>query len=365
MSMETWDAEKVERWLRIIKLNKYGAVCRQECISGRALLLIESRSVNELVRILNLKKGPETILMDNLQKPLQVFDKGKPQMPSCSEATIEKWSVEELCSWLKELGIPENSLQEVENEEISGSALLLLRKNGKLRDCLKMKIGPWIVLENELSLHLERSGDISGEVLTAPNGQTVVKNNFILETEVVKESAEPEAMNNPSIKTFRKIPSKIKLSEEEKKLSLLRNALHLDIESQTEYKDQHCLVRSIFVKRGKGANALEKLFTFIVILKEEFVADNPSKLWRKIRDKVHDWMKLLTKENREGMKGRNHFYTCLPKRMYLYVTERLVRYFLTICPTLIFNRMYLLFLSTNNCLNQNKLLGTCLKWTKN
>ena len=114
MSMETWDAEKVERWLRIIKLNKYGAVCRQECISGRALLLIESRSVNELVRILNLKKGPETILMDNLQKPLQVFDKGKPQMPSCSEATIEKWSVEELCSWLKELGIPENSLQEAE-----------------------------------------------------------------------------------------------------------------------------------------------------------------------------------------------------------------------------------------------------------
>lgn len=299
MSMETWDAEKVERWLRIIKLNKYGAVCRQECISGRALLLIASRSVNELVRVLNLKKGPETILMDNLQKPLQVFDKGKPQMPSCSEATIEKWSVEELCSWLKELGIPENSLQEAENEEISGSALLLLRKNGKLRDCLKMKIGPWIVLENELSLHLERSGDISGEVSTAPNGQTVLKNNFILETEVVKESAEPEAMNNPAIKTFREIPSKINLSEEEKKLSLLRNALHLDIESQTEYKDQHCLVRSIFVKRGKGANALEKLFTFIVILKEEFGADNPSKLWRKIRGKVHDWMKLLTKKNQE------------------------------------------------------------------
>ena len=166
-------------------------------------------------------------------------------------------------------------------------------------DCLKLKIGPWIVLENELSLHLERSGDINGEVLTAPNGQTVVKNNRILESEVVEECAEPEAMNNPSIKTFQEIPSKINLSEEEKKLSLLRNALHLDIESQTEYKNQHCLVHSIFVKRGKGANALEKLFTFIVILKEEFVADNPSKLWQKIRDKVHDWMKLLTKEKRE------------------------------------------------------------------
>ena len=180
--------------------------------------------------------------MDNLQKPLQVFDKGKPQMPSCSEATIEKWSVEELCSWLKELGIPENSLQEAENEEISGSSFLSFRKSGELRDCLKLKIGPWIVLENELSLHLERSGDISGQVLTPPNGQTVVKNNCILETEVVEESAEPETMNNPSIKTFREIPSKINLSEEEKKLSLLRNALHLDIESQTEYKNHLSLI---------------------------------------------------------------------------------------------------------------------------
>lgn len=298
MSMETWDAEKVERWFRSIKLDKYGAVCREECISGRALLLIASRSIDELVRILNLKKGPKRTLMDSLQKPLQVFDKGKPKMPSCSEATIKKWDADELCNWLKELGIPEDSLQEAKNEEISGSSFLSFRKSGELMDCLKLKIGPWIVLENELSLHLERS-DTSGEVLTASNGQTVVKSNCILETEVVEESAEPDAMNNPSIKTFREIPSKINLSEKGKKLLLLRNALHLDIESQTEHNDQQCLVRSIFVKRGKGANALEKLFTFIVILKEEFVADNPSKLWRKIRDKVHDWMKLLTKENRE------------------------------------------------------------------
>ncbi|XP_029193596.2 sterile alpha motif domain-containing protein 9-like [Acropora millepora] len=288
--METWDTEQMDMWLRTIKLDKYGAVCREECISGRALLLIASKSFDELIRILNLKKGPKKILMDNLQKPLQVFDKGKPKMPSCSEVTIEKWSVEELCSWLKELGIPENSLQEAENEEINGSSFLLFRNSGELKDCLKLKIGPWIVLENELSLHLGRSGDTSG--------QTVVENNFILETEVVKESAEPEAMNNPSIKTFREIPSKINLSEEDKKLSLLRNALHLDIESQTEYRD-HCLVRSIYVKRGKGANALEKLFTFVIILKEELAADNASKLWRKIRDKVHNWMKLLTKEDRE------------------------------------------------------------------
>ena len=300
MSMEMWDAEKIERWFRLIKLDdKYGAVCRDECISGRALLLIASKSVNELARILNLKKGPKTILMDKLQKPLQVFDKGKAQLPSCSEATLEKWSVEELCNWLKELGIPENSRQEAENEEINGSSFLLLRKSGELRNCLKLKIGPWIILENELSLHLVRSGDINGEVLTAPSGHTVVKNNFISETEVVEESGEPKAVNNPSIKTLREIPSKINLSEEEKKLSLLRNALHLAIEPQTESEDQQCLVRSIFVKRGKGANALEKLFTFVVILKEEIVADNPSKLWRKIRDKVHDWIKLLTKENRD------------------------------------------------------------------
>ena len=32
--------KKMDRWLRIIKLDKYGAVCREECIGGRALLLI-------------------------------------------------------------------------------------------------------------------------------------------------------------------------------------------------------------------------------------------------------------------------------------------------------------------------------------
>ena len=234
MSMETSDAEKMERWFRIIKLDKYGAVCREECISGRALLLMASKSVDELVRILNLKKGPKTSLMDNLQKPMLVFDKGKPQMPSCSEATIEKLSVEELCNWLKELGIPENSLQEAENEEIDGSSFLLLSKNGELRDCLKLKIGPWIIFENERSLHLERSGDRSGEVLTAAVGQTVVKDNFTSKTEVLEESREPEAVNftskaevllqsrepeavnDPSIKTSREIPP-----EKEKKLSLL------------------------------------------------------------------------------------------------------------------------------------------------
>ena len=373
MSMETSDAEKMERWFRIIKLDKYGAVCRGECISGRALLLMASKSVDELVRVLNLKKGPKTILMDNLQKPMLVFDKGKPQMPSCSEATIEKLSVEELCNWLKELGIPENSLQEAENEEIDGSSFLLLSKNGELRDCLKLKIGPWIILENERSLHLERSGDRSGEVLTAAVGQTVVKHNFTSKTEVLEESREPEAVNftskaevllqsrepeavnDPSIKTSREIPP-----EKEKKLSLLRKALHLEIESQTDSGDQECLVRSIFVKRGRGVNALEKLFTFIVILKEEFVADNPSKLWRKIREKIHEWIKLLTKENRAKFRwndGSESFLQMPSKENVFYVTERLVRYFLTICAKLIFNRMYLLFLSTNNCLNSSLFTG--------
>ncbi|XP_015765572.1 PREDICTED: sterile alpha motif domain-containing protein 9-like isoform X2 [Acropora digitifera] len=291
MSMETWDAEKIERWFRSIKLDdKYGAICRDRCISGRALLLIASKSVDDLVGILDLKKGPKSILMDNLQKPLQVFDKSKPQMPRCSEATIEEWSGKELCKWLKALDIPRNSLREAKKEEINGSSLLILRKSGELRDILKLKIGSWIVLDNELSLHLERSG----EVLTAAGGQTVVKDHSTSETEVLGESREPEVVNDPSIKTSRGIPL-----EKEKKLCLLRKALHLEIESQTDSEDQECLVRSIFVKRGKGANALEKLFTFTVILKEEFAADNPSKLWRKIKDKVHDWMKLLTKENRE------------------------------------------------------------------
>ena len=307
--METWDAENIERWFRRIKLDdKYGAVCRDRCISGRALLLIASKSADELVIILNLKEGPKRTLMHNLQKPLQVFDKSKPQMPSCSEATIEEWSGKELCNWLKALGIPENSLQEAENEEINGSSFLLLRKSGELRHVLKLKIGPWIILDNELSLHLERSGDVSGEVLTAAGSQTVVKDHSTSETEVLEESREPEFVNDPSIKTSREIPL-----QNEKKLSLLRKALHLEIESQTDSEDQECLVRSIFLKRGEGANALEKLFSFTVILKKEFVADNPSKLWLKIRAKVHDWMKLLTKENRDEFRRNDESESFLHK----------------------------------------------------
>ena len=51
--------------------------------------------------------------------------------------------------------------------------------------------------------------------------------------------------------------------------------------------------------------ALEKLFAFIVILKDEFVAENRRKLWRKIKEKTYDRIKLLTKETRQGFRGND------------------------------------------------------------
>ena len=37
-------------------------------------------------------------------------------------------------------------------------------------------------------------------------------------------------------------------------------------------------------------------------MKDEFVADNRRKLWRKIKEKTYDGIKLLTKENRQGFR---------------------------------------------------------------
>ena len=225
-------------------------------------------------------------------------------------------------------------------------------------DCLKLKIGPWIVLENELSLHLGRSGDTSG--------QSVVENNSTSETEVVEYSREPVAVNNPSMKTFGETPSKINLSEEEKKLSLLRNALHLDMESQTECEDQ-CLVRSIFVKRGKGANALEKLFTFVVILKEELAADNASKLWRKIRDKFHDWMKLLTKKNREDFRwndGSESFLHIPSKEIVSLRDGKVVQVFLDNLPDIDFQQNVFVVLVDKQLFTSTQTAGYLFKADK-
>lgn len=110
----------------------------------------------------------------------------------------------------------------------------------------------------------------------------------VIEGNEVNESEEPLASNDPSTK------GKVSFSKNEEKLLLLQNALQLKVECSPGYDDaKQCLIRSIFVKRVKGANSLETLFNFIVITKDEMTGDKPRKLWSKIRGKAADWIKLL------------------------------------------------------------------------
>ena len=301
--METWDVAKTAAWLCDIGLDKYGAICQKENINGRALLLLACKSLEKLVSVFQLKKGPQKIIMDSLQSHLKAFDEGKPQTACYSKKVISEWTVEKLCNWLREIGIPEECIVEVMKEEINGRALLLYRECGELRECLQLKVGSWIVLEHELLLHLEKSGNIVSdtkeEMSTAESTRSQVmskQDDSMFETKESGESKEPLAANDPRFTTMSVLetPPKVFLSKEEEKLVLLQNALQLDIKASTGAEDvKECLIRSFFVKRGKGANALEALFNFIVITKDEMTVDKPRKLWSKLRKKTEDWVKLL------------------------------------------------------------------------
>ena len=285
--METLVIESTAAWLCQIGLSKkYGDICQKEYINGRALLLLAIKSPDKLVSVLQLKKGPETVLLDTLEPHLKTFDLDKPQTARNSEKTFSEWSVEKLCSWLTEVGIPEECLKVVKEEEINGHAFLLLRKSGKLKPLLQLKEGPCIILEHELFLHLEKAGNIKSG--TSSNFSTGANKELEGAQQLLEEFKEPLATSNFSTA----------LSKEEERLSLLHNALKLDIEVSTVSKDsKECLVRSIFVKRGKGANALEGLFNFIVITKDEMIGDKSQKLWSKIRKKTEEWLKLLPKKD--------------------------------------------------------------------
>ena len=295
--------ETIATWFCKIGLHKkYGAICQREDINGRALLLLAGKSPDQLLSVFQLKKGPKTILMNRLQPHLEAFDQDKPQTARNSAKKMREWTIEELCCWLRELGVPEECLIEAEKEEINGEAFLLCRASGELKETLQLKVGSSIVLDHELFLHLEKSGSIESdgntvELPVTENNQLIpTLDRNVVETKEEGDSKEPLASSDPSTKSICETPSEAVLSREEQRLVLLQNALKLDIEASTSSEtNKECLIRSIFVKRGKGANALEKSFNFIVITKSEMSADGAHKLWLKIREKaaIENWIKLL------------------------------------------------------------------------
>ena len=120
-------------------------------------------------------------------------------------------------------------------------------------------------------------------------------------TKQTGEANEPLAASNLSKKNANESNSKCALFKTSEKLLLLQNALKLDIQSSTNSEDiEDCFLRSIFVKRGGGANALEKLFNFILITKEEMTIDKRRKLWTRIIEKTSDWLTLLPEEDKQS-----------------------------------------------------------------
>ena len=292
--METWDVTRTAEWLCQIGLDKkYAITCQEKSVSGRALLLLASGGNNQIMSVLGLKMGPQAILMKGLEPHLLAFKANKPETRQRSKP-LKEWNVEELCSWFREIVLPGVCLTLVQTEEINGQALLLLRESGKLKESLQLKEGSWIVLEHELSLLFLERGDIKTETTTTIFTNKNTQLMPALERKEMAEFKEPLAAKQHSTEKTLEIPPKVVLSEEEQKLSLIRDSLKLDINNaRTSENTTDCIVRSIFVKRGKGASALEKLFSFIVITKEEMAEDKPRKLWSKIIEKTTEWMKLL------------------------------------------------------------------------
>jgi len=298
-SMETWDVEKTASWLCEIGLDeKYATICRKEDINGRALLLLACKYPDQLRSTFQLKTGPETILMQDLEPHLDSFEPNRPQTPGKPQTTkmMSKWTVKQLCSWLDELGTPKECLVKAEEEEISGRAFLLLRDSNKLETCLQLKLGPWIVLQHELLLHEKEQS--SGETSDARKEISASKPSLPPLTKQMDDSKAPLSATGPSTKSVTDTPPKSSLSKEEENLLLLKNALKLDINvSEKSQVRNECFVRLIFVHRGQGANALEKLFNFIVITKDELTGDSPRRLWGKIVEKTSVWKKLLPEKD--------------------------------------------------------------------
>ena len=300
--METWDVKRTAEWLcQITRDKKYATTCEKKGINGQALLLLADRRDNQLASALDLKKGPLKVLMNDLKPYLESFKQSMLQKARCSSKALKEWTVQELCSWLREQSFPEECVAVVKMEEIDGRALLLLREDGELKDALQLKEGPWIVLEHELFFLLEERGDIKTETTSRVSTNENTQSMPVLVHKGMVETKEPLTSENPSAGAIPKVPPKVVLSEEDGKLALLRNSLNLDIgNSKTSNNTKQCVIRSIFVKRGRATNALEKLLYFIVITKEEMDEDKPRKLWSKLVEKTSEWIKLLPENDFES-----------------------------------------------------------------
>ena len=293
--METWDVKRTAEWLcQITRDKKYATACEKKGINGQALLLLADRRDNQLASALDLKKGPLKVLMNDLKPYLESFKQSMLQKARCSSKALKEWTVQELCNWLREQSFPEECVAVVKIEEIDGRALLLLREDGELKDSLQLKEGPWIVLEHELFFLLEERGDIKTETTSRISTNENTKSMPVLVQKGMVETKELLTSEQPSVGAIPEVRHEVVLSEKDEKLALLRNSLNLDIgNSKTTDNTKECVIRSIFVKRGKDSNALEKLLNFVVITKEEMGEDKPRKLWSKIVEKTSEWMKLL------------------------------------------------------------------------
>ena len=329
--METWDVQRTAEWLcQVGRLNKkYAITCEEKGISGRALLLLASGGENQLMTVLGLKMGPQKILMKRLEPHLIAFKESNTKAVQRSKP-LKEWNVEELFNWLRELALPEECLALVDGEEIDGEAFMLLREDGELRDSLQLKEGPWIVLEHELALLVAERGDIATETTTTISTNENTQLMPVLVHKGIAETKELLASEQPSAEGTPEIPLQFVSFQDYEKLALLRNSLNLEIgSSKTSDKTQECVIRSIFVKRGKGANALEKLFNFVVITKNEMAADKPRKLWSKIIEKTSEWMKLLPESDSKSFfrdsESDSFFHSPSGERVALRSDERVVQ----------------------------------------
>lgn len=279
--METWDVEKTAAWLDQIGLpKKYIDFCQKEHVNGQALLLLASKRPEQLVAVLKLKMGPKSKLLRNLEPHLKVFKFDKPQAAGNSAKTFDEWTAEELCSWLMELGVPEDSAKMIEEEEIDGADLTSLIKES-LKEKLQLKEGLWVVLEHEVFLRSEKaSSSISEDDTKETDGSSNPQ----------EESKQPLPAIDPSEKSTFQGSKNVTLTMEEK----LQKLFGIDIQVSTgSANTRKCVVRSVFVKRGGGANELESLLNFIVVTKDKLPKDKVKKLWARIREKTADWLELL------------------------------------------------------------------------
>ena len=247
--MEAWNPHRIASWFREIGLpEKYAETCQKEEINGRALLLLAScEDMKPLISVLKLRAGPKVNLMEHLEPYLTLFERDKAQVAIKGTEVIKGWTCEELCGWLRELGMSPNYLTLVEEEEINGRALLAMKRSNELQGYLQLKVGSWTVLDHELQLNEKpkREGGSDHQQVSiatrdireskepqAPNDQVCIA------TTDIGESKEPLAPIDPVTESIPTIPLSSSLSLEEEKLSLLKSALGLDVEPSKNFEER-------------------------------------------------------------------------------------------------------------------------------